>query len=482
MASAGYKNDLNKALRFIAEKLDLDDSRYRNAEEKYRAVSNWLAGEGSDLLRYSPDIYSQGSFMLGTMVKPLKEDYDLDTVCLLTAGESPPSKEAFDRVGERLQKNARYEEILEAKNRCWRLNYASEFHMDIIPAIPDLLAGEDAILVPDRELTTWIKNNPKGYLEWFRARMAVQFDLQKQNVLKEAASKNIEPLPDYRIRTELQRAIQLMKRHRDIMFASKLKDQPISIIITTLAALAYEAQGFQDDLFETLKALALNMPLLVNTSIPRVPNPTNDQEDFADKWSEHPEREDAFFAWMRRLKQDVERLESNQALGGTREILSSMFGEDVVPQIIHELPRSLEGSVARSHFDVPHKLPLKWRYSPKFSVTVRGFKQDGIVKGVMRKEFGNNSSHLAKGLSLEYLAESNAPEPYSVEWQVVNTGREAAVAGQLRGDFYSSSGMKSRAFYRKESTKYEGMHWVEAFVVVNGVCVARSGEFVIYIN
>ncbi|WP_197996831.1 nucleotide-binding domain-containing protein, partial [Gimesia chilikensis] len=31
-------------------------------------------------------------------------------------------------------------------------------------------------------------------------------------------------------------------------------------------------------------------------------------------------------------------------------------------------------------------------------------------------------------------------------------------------------------------TKFPGMHWVECFVVKNGVCVARSGEFVVNIE
>lgn len=372
--------------------------------------------------------------------------------------------------------------MLEPKNRCWRVNYAGEFHLDIIPAIPDSLIGGDAILVPDRKLTTWIRNNPKGYLEWFRARMAVQFELQKQTMLREAKTKSIEPLPDNRIRTELQRTIQLMKRHRDIMFASKAEDKPISIIITTLAAQAYEAQGYQDDLFETLKRLATIMPALVNSFAPRVPNPTNLEEDFADKWSEHPEREQAFFQWMERLSQDFGRLESNRAPEATRGILSSMFGEDVVPSIIHEVTGTVNSTGIANQFDVTHKLPLKWPYSQKYSVLVRGFKADGITKGVMRKEFGNNSSHLEKGLSLEYMAETNTPGLYSVEWQVVNTGAQARAAGQLRGDFYPSAGRKEGKYYRGETTKYEGMHWVEAFVIVNGICVARSGEFVIYIN
>jgi hypothetical protein len=46
--------------------------------------------------------------------------------------------------------------------------------------------------------------------------------------------------------------------------------------------------------------------------------------------------------------------------------------------------------------------------------------------------------------------------------------------GQLRGDFYESE--KGSNGVRWESTAYAGTHWVEAFIVKSGVCVARSGK------
>ena len=33
-----------------------------------------------------------------------------------------------------------------------------------------------------------------------------------------------------------------------------------------------------------------------------------------------------------------------------------------------------------------------------------------------------------------------------------------------------------------ERTKYAGMHWIECFIVKDGVLVARSGEFVVNIE
>jgi hypothetical protein len=80
-----------------------------------------------------------------------------------------------------------------------------------------------------------------------------------------------------------------------------------------------------------------------------------------------------------------------------------------------------------------------------------------------------------KDFGIRFEARTNAPRPYEVKWQVVNTGTEAAAAGggQLRGGFDDGEG--ECGLVRWESTRYRGTHWIEAFVIKDGVCVARSG-------
>jgi hypothetical protein len=97
---------------------------------------------------------------------------------------------------------------------------------------------------------------------------------------------------------------------------------------------------------------------------------------------------------------------------------------------------------------------------------------------VFGPEDASNSPPLPKNADLTFEAVTNVAKPYEVYWQVVNTGEEARLAGQLRGEFYDSN---KSGRNRNESTKYTGMHWVECFVVKNGACVARSGEFIVNI-
>jgi len=103
-------------------------------------------------------------------------------VCLFEKGLGFSSQETYQLIGERLRANGTYASMLEAKNRCWRLIYAGDFHMDIIPAIPDLERGNTAILVPDREVTDWTKSDAKGYAVWFKGKMQVQYNLVRASL------------------------------------------------------------------------------------------------------------------------------------------------------------------------------------------------------------------------------------------------------------------------------------------------------------
>ena len=70
---------LNRILKDLADELDVPPSKYREAMEHYEAVGAWLDADDSKLAHYL-SIYPQGSFALGTAVKPLGDDeYDKES-------------------------------------------------------------------------------------------------------------------------------------------------------------------------------------------------------------------------------------------------------------------------------------------------------------------------------------------------------------------------------------------------------------------
>lgn len=306
-------NEISMMLKQYAEMLDIPVSYFLEAKKRYESVGNWLSKDDSALAIYNPEIYPQGSFLLGTVVKPIsnKDEYDIDLVCLLADLDKNDTSQSNLKsiVGERLKEYDDYKRLLEEEGRrCWTLKYANEFHMDILPAINDLdfqLKGdlyEDAILITDKKKIDqgdleWPKSNPKGYAKWFFSRQEIVYMTIKKQIAK-ILEKSIDDVPRYKVKTPLQVVVQILKRHRDIFF---LKNQekyiPISIIITTLAAKIYQGQ---EDIYTALSDIlnGINEDIVKQGGKFNIPNPANPEENFADKWNEDDKLSLAFFDWI----------------------------------------------------------------------------------------------------------------------------------------------------------------------------------------
>ena len=234
---------LAEILEAMCQALELTASQAEEAEQRYNIVGRWL---GDDPVLQGAWIYVHGSVALGTTVKPLaRAEYDVDLVCHVPHGSPAVSPALLKKiVGDRLKDHGTYVRLLEEMRRCWRLNYAGEFHMDITPSIPNPACALGGELVPDKELRQWKPTNPVGYRKLFERRALLQpvFHLLKAGGYRGTAREPaIEPYPaQMHIKGLLRRVVQLCKRHRDVYFTDRPEIAPLSIIITTLAARSYE--------------------------------------------------------------------------------------------------------------------------------------------------------------------------------------------------------------------------------------------------
>lgn len=471
------KRKLSELLERIAADLDIPDHLYEDAVLKYEDVGAWLA-ECPDLKKYAPEIYPQGSFRLGTVTHPFsdRDEYDIDLVCHLRLEKEETTQEKLkEMVGDRLKQRKDIEEILKPSRRCWCLDYPHQFHMDVLPAIPNNERPPTGILLTDTDLIRWQKSNPIAYADWFHERMIEVFK-EKRASIAESIQASIEEVPDWQVKTTLQRAVQLLKHHRDIYFQHDQENKPVSIIITTLAARAYLNQA---DLYDALMDIVTKMADFIEYRNGKwwVQNPVDPDENFADKWNEKPARRLAFLEWLKRVQIDFTDAIQAHNLNESSNVLSASLGGSVVNKAASSLgliAPSLTKYVVES-IQVPaladfrHSQAPTWLERPAYKATIKGFVHRSLYDS--KKLWNLTDRPVPKNVGLKFVVSTNTPKPYEVKWQVVNTGREAAAAGQLRGDFYSGTGD-----VRWESTSYAGTHWVEAFVIKDGVCVARSGR------
>ncbi len=340
------KAEVYSLLDQICQALELTAAQLEAARTSYEAVAEWLSGSDNPLLKWI-DIYAHGSTGLGTTVKPIgREDFDVDLICkvLRFTADRPPA-ELKRIVGDRLKENARYAAMLEEKKRCWRLNYAREYHLDISPTINNAKCANGGELVPDKKLREFKPTNPKGYKALFERRAALIPTLRMQKALAAEDRAAVEPFPVHgTAKGILRRTVQILKRHRDVHFLEVVEEiAPISIIITTLAAQSYEycVKSFifdseLDVLIATIRLMPhfIDKPVVNGRRIYVVANETTVGENFAERWNTEPARAAAFYEWHAKALADFEALPDLQGIDVIGKSLEGSLGSSVVRKVI----------------------------------------------------------------------------------------------------------------------------------------------------
>lgn len=361
MLNKEEKRQFCEILETLGETLDITETQYKSVVNSYGAVGEWLSMPESMLAIYKPVIRPQGSFMIGTMIKPIceEDDLDIDLVCELS-DKSPIWTQYHLKqvVGNRLKENKVYDNMLQKEGRrCWTLQYAdiSNYHMDILPSLVcngystvlekafsanyfDNISESLAIRITDKEHDNyftstypeyWMKSNPFGYGHWFLSEAEIA-------ETKTAMFSNaVNPIPKYnKNKLPLQRVVQILKRHRDMMFNGD-EDKPIFIIITTLSSMAYKKET---SIVDALISVATNMRNYIeeryDTNLGKmikwIPSPVNSEENFADKWVQNPKREENFYKWLDQLEFDTKTIVQQRGLHNISESMKKPFGEKAV--------------------------------------------------------------------------------------------------------------------------------------------------------
>ena len=346
-----------KDILSIISSLDISPTMYRNAVEKYKAITKFLGDCGIEA-----DMYPQGSFAFGTVVRPNAKDpsanYDLDVICQVRGSRADyaPS-ELRQKIEDALTSSGIYGGKLKVCKECFTVEYAGingvGFTIDIVPAAdetsetksrltqkslaPELIGTAIAIPKHNGERNySWLTNNPKGLRAWFDAKnepfLAASRSAYRERLF--AANRvlfaSVEEIPHELDRSALQRVIQILKYHRDVFYA-KIKDgdeiKPISAIInvvTTQIASRYDPNCSVFELLEhVLNELNIYAQQLTLTfkdftqiygsrtvfSRPDgkwyISNPANPEDNLADKWNQNERIPAHFFRWVKAVKDDL---------------------------------------------------------------------------------------------------------------------------------------------------------------------------------
>lgn len=217
-----------------------------------------------------------------------------------------------------------------------------------------------------------------------------------------------------------------------------------------------------------------------------VENPTDPAENFADRWQSNPERKDAFFEWLQSAREDFETIAGKDDPQLIMESASAAVGDTLARRVrAATSPATPQGGAlslfrrAVNVFTAPHRQAPPWPVRPQGKVSIA--RSRCFQNGFRPKVLLHDAAPLKKGVALEFAAKTDVPKPYTVYWQIVNTGQEAKLSSALRGDFSTGVIIKGEIVH-KEDAAYSGAHSVECFIVKDGSLAARSGAFIVNVS
>lgn len=338
------KNNLEK-LRKILDKVDLTQTQRNRATELYTNVCNAIEEKsGLDI-----SFYPQGSFATKTAIRPYKngrdQAYDVDVICEVNSinKESVTPDELKGYFRDAINKS-RYSNKMEEWDKCFTINFEEQdgvdFSIDIIPSVSEDVSTkqslfnitecpflvDSSIAIPNSKNGSWLTNNPKGYVKWFKDEIEI---FHKKYILEKRADEiyaSIEELPDDELENMLLNVVKVLKRTRDVFYYRRNSDgRPASIIITTivgkLAKNLHPTSNELDLLRQVIKQLqqlkgypgnkisgrmdvtgyAISDIITRDHGRWEMNNPANGKDNLLNSWNEEKEKAKDFFAWVENL-------------------------------------------------------------------------------------------------------------------------------------------------------------------------------------
>ena len=153
----------------------------------------------------------------------------------------------------------------------------------------------------------------------------------------------------------------------------------------------------------------------------------------------------------------------NKLLNSTDElfILKELFGNrfPISKRISDEFGYSDKEQFIEEMFPVRIMCPLKI----DCEITQNGFRS-GMISDFIKKKFMIKQNRKLKFM----ITENKAQKPYQIYWKVRNVGYEAIRRNCIRGQ------IKEGSDYLNESTNFYGPHYVECYIIKDGICIARD--------
>lgn len=423
----------------LHSKKDLNIQRLKDGLKEYNEENNTFYSIAETCV--------QGSVAMSTVVQNEDGDYDIDVAVVFdksTLGDKG-AQATRNMVANALQrKTKQFNAEPEVKTSCVRIKYSDGYHIDFA-IYRRHYDTENKRWIYEHAGTTWTERELKDLTKWFT----------EQN----KASNG-----------KLRKVVRLSKmfcKSRDTW-----KNMPSGLLQTVLCdEKLQDSYDRIDELFYyTMKEIVVRLETDVSVAAP-VDNGRNLTPRQIDTQK--------MTNWKNRLKSKLEDLDVLFKGDCTKEdALQAWYGffnHDFWNEQLSESSNYSQFSTliinsVRSFSDTEQFIedlyPVNLSYSCKISCYVSG---DGWRPKLLSEFLSLLRRYLPHNFEIRCVMEyTNCPPPYKIFWKVKNVGPEAERRNQLRGQIVE----KGKTLV--EHSRFFGNHYIECYIIKNGVCVAKS--------
>lgn len=387
----------------------------------------------------------QGSMAISTIIQNDEGDYDIDVAIVFdkTSLGDKGAQATRNMVANALKrKTKQFNAEPEVKTSCVRIKYAEGYHIDFAVYRRTYDTQSDSWIY-EHAGNEWTKRELKGLTEWF----------QTQNDNSDG---------------KLRKIVRLSK-----MFCksrSSWKNMPSGLIQIILCdeKLQDSYERIDELFYYTMKEIVNRLE--IDTSVIA---PVDDGRDLTPRKSD----EQKMINFKNRLKSKLEDLDvlfkdectKSDALQAWYGFFNHQYWSDQINETANSslglLTKPISSYVdTEEYIEELYPVDLSYRCSVSCNVSGDGWRPKPLLEflSTLRRYLPHNFKIECE---MEY---TNCPLPYKVFWKVKNVGPEAERRNQLRGQIVE----KGNSIV--EHSSFFGNHYIECYIVKEGICVARK--------
>lgn len=284
---------------FLTDKVNLNQSRIDTLNQKVEIITNLLKDKLDDYRKCS----MQGSYAHRTIIKPVKSngEFDADILVFINDNGFNPSKftDYVKEIYDIFKNNDNYTNIVKLNTRCVTIDYAGDFHLDIVPCV----GYNDKYYICNRVDRQHEQTDGNGYKRWLA---------DKNNAV---GSNNL---------IKATRLFKFLRDHKG-NFSAK------SILLTTLLGNQVSNYDSYTDLPTTLKKLSnsINDYLQQNYNMPTIQNPVLPLENFNRHWDQikYAHFRKIFDIYNSKINEAFDETSHNESIKKWRKLFGDDFGK-----------------------------------------------------------------------------------------------------------------------------------------------------------